>query len=72
MWEKRHYLMGHPEALSWVMQAAPGWSGQNLRELYSIVRDWADVNPTQTFELLLPTYAFLYFMLSHVVCSRQI
>lgn len=54
LWEKRHYLLNHPQALPKVLLAAQSWDFSSLRDLHSMVHYWAPMDPISALQLLLP------------------
>lgn len=54
LWEKRHYLHNHPEALPKVLLAAHTWDCNNLPGLYSMMHKWCRMDPVSALTLLLP------------------
>ncbi|CAH1786121.1 unnamed protein product [Owenia fusiformis] len=57
LWEKRHYLYGHPEALARVLAACTSWEWASLADTYTMVQQWSPLTPIQAMTLLLPSYA---------------
>ncbi|CAB0007671.1 unnamed protein product, partial [Nesidiocoris tenuis] len=56
LWEKRHYLLNHPQALPKVLLAAQSWDFSSLRDLHSMVHYWAPMDPISALQLLLPCF----------------
>ncbi len=61
LWEKRFFLYNHPDALAKVLQCVPRWDFLSLQETYTMIQDWAPLNPIQAVELLLPWYVFFNY-----------
>ncbi|XP_024085910.1 phosphatidylinositol 4-phosphate 3-kinase C2 domain-containing subunit alpha isoform X2 [Cimex lectularius] len=56
LWEKRHYLLEHPQALPKVLLAAQSWDYTSLPELHSILEAWTPMDPVSALQLLLPMF----------------
>ncbi|KAF6216879.1 hypothetical protein GE061_001229 [Apolygus lucorum] len=56
LWEKRHYLLNHPQALPKVLLAAQNWDFSCLPDLHSMVHYWAEMDPVSALQLLLPCF----------------
>nr|XP_014285368.1 phosphatidylinositol 4-phosphate 3-kinase C2 domain-containing subunit beta isoform X2 [Halyomorpha halys] len=57
MWEKRHYLLNHPQALPKVLLAAHSWDYSCLQDLHSMLHSWAALDHVSALQLLLPCFA---------------
>ncbi|RZF38830.1 hypothetical protein LSTR_LSTR000533 [Laodelphax striatellus] len=56
LWEKRHYLLGKPQALPKVFLAAHSWDYACLADLYSLLHSWTPLDPVSALQLLLPCF----------------
>ncbi|KAL1110477.1 hypothetical protein AAG570_008005 [Ranatra chinensis] len=56
LWEKRHYLLNHPQALPKVLLAAHSWDYTCLPDLHSMVHSWKPMDPVSALQLLLPCF----------------
>ncbi|XP_074660080.1 phosphatidylinositol 4-phosphate 3-kinase C2 domain-containing subunit alpha-like [Tubulanus polymorphus] len=56
LWEKRHHLMGIPEALPKVLLAAHSWNWSCLADIYAMIKLWAPLPPDVALELITPVF----------------
>ncbi|CAJ0948939.1 unnamed protein product, partial [Mesorhabditis belari] len=56
LWQRRQYLVNHPEALPLVLASVPTWGFGFLETVYSLLETWASLTPVQAIQLLLPQY----------------
>lgn len=60
LWEKRYYLHDLSSALPRVIQTINIWSWSSLREIYTMIKEWAPMPPLESLQLLLPNYPDTY------------
>jgi hypothetical protein len=62
LWEKRYYLLDYPVALPRLLQTVDIWSWASLNEVYSMIREWAPMQPLESLQLLLPAFVDFHML----------
>ncbi|CAG0893611.1 unnamed protein product [Cyprideis torosa] len=56
VWDKRRYLYKIPNALPRVLLAAHAWDFASLAEMDALMKSWAEMDPMEALQLLLPCF----------------
>lgn len=60
LWEKRYYLHSYPKALPKILNAAHIWDSSSTADYYGMMKNWSQLNPLTSLELLLPRFPDMF------------